>query len=263
MTSPHLDARPQAGVPALTVHELSHAFDGVPVLDGVSLSVASRRVTAVVGPSGGGKSTLFRVLAGLLIPASGTAEVHGVSVVGKPGHVAFMPQRDHLLPWRRALGNAVLGAQIRGVPVAEARSQAQALFPRFGLEGTQRQWPGQLSGGMRQRLALLRTFLVGRDVLLLDEPFGALDAMTRRSMHAWVQEVLAEDPRAVLLITHDVEEALLLADDVVVLSRRPARVLATFSVLFDRPRVSTLVGDARFVALKSRVLSVLDDDANA
>ena len=137
-------------------------------VDGVDLDIAPGEFTALVGPSGCGKSTILRALAGLLVPSEGEAEVAGRSTVGRPGQVAFMPQRDTLLPWRRALGNATLGAEIRGRDKAEAEAEARALLERFGLGGFERAWPSQLSGGMRQRLALLRTFLAGLDVLVLD-----------------------------------------------------------------------------------------------
>jgi len=211
-----------------------------------------------VGPSGCGKSTLLRVLAGLLIPTDGSARIDGMDARGHPGLAAFMPQRDLLLPWRKAVGNAVLGAEIAGVPRGEARARAAELFERFGLAGFEEAWPSQLSGGMRQRLALLRTFLLPMGVLLLDEPFGALDAITRREMHVWLQEVWARDQRTVLFITHDVEEALLLSDRVHVMSARPGRLIESVDVPFPRPRGNRTVADPEFVALKARLLDGLD-----
>ena len=243
---------------SISVRGLSHAFNGRLVLDDVSFGVTPDGITALVGPSGCGKSTLFKVLAGLLIPQSGAADVGDASAIGRTGVVSFMPQRDHLLPWKRTIDNAIVGARIGGVAKEQARAQARALLETFGLDGAERSWPSELSGGMRQRLALLRTFLVGRNILLLDEPFGALDGITRRSMHTWLQCVLAETPRTVLLITHDVEEALTLADQVVVLSSRPARVLATFPVPLARPRAAEVVTTPNFVELKREVLAVLD-----
>ena len=239
------------------VDGLSHRFGDVEVLDRLDLTVAPGAFVSIVGPSGCGKSTLLRVLAGLLVPTAGTATIAGAPVAGRTGHVAYMPQRDLLLPWRRALGNATVGAEIAGVPAAEARRRAQALFGRFGLEGFERAWPAQLSGGMRQRLALLRTFLCGRDVLLLDEPFGALDAITRRDMHGWLQQVLAGDRRTVLLVTHDVEEALVLSDVVVVLSDRPARIVEQLPVDLPRPRTLDTVTSDGFVAAKGKLLAAL------
>ena len=169
-----------------------------------------------------------------------------------------MPQRDLLLPWRRVLGNAIFAAELAGVPSAEATRQAQALLPRFGLEGFERAWPTQLSGGMRQRLALLRTFLAPRATLLLDEPFGALDAITRHRMQRWLQEVLHDEPRTVLLVTHDVEEALSLADTVYVMSPRPGRIVARVPVALGRPRDAATVTSPEFVALKARLLADLE-----
>ncbi len=156
------------------------------------------------------------------------------------------------------MGNAILGAEIIGEPLPDARRRAAALFPKFGLAGFERAWPGQLSGGMRQRLALLRTFLIDRQVLLLDEPFGALDAITRRKMYEWLQEVWLADGRTVLFVTHDVEEAVYLSDRVIVLSPRPGRVVAAVDVEFSRPRHAGIVTQAQFIAAKSRLLAALD-----
>ncbi len=228
------------------------------MLENVELSAAAGAFVSVVGPSGCGKSTLLRILAGLLAPDAGEALVHGQSVAGRPGIAAYMPQKDLLLPWRRALANASLGAEIGGLTPAEARERALSLFERFGLTGFEDAWPGQLSGGMRQRLALLRTFLMSQGVLLLDEPFGALDAITRRSMQQWLQEVWLRDRRTVLFVTHDVEEALVLSDVVYVMSPRPGRVVERLEISYERPRGSQIVTSTRFVADKAALLASLD-----
>ena len=247
---------------AISVRGVSHTFRTrgreVEALADVDLAVRAGRFVSIVGPSGCGKSTLLRVLAGLLVPSSGAAEVNGENVIGEPGHIAYMPQRDLLLPWRRALANASLGAELGGIATAEARAAAGALFPAFGLSGFEKAWPSQLSGGMRQRLALLRTFLVPSAVMALDEPLGALDAITRRQMHGWLQEVLAREPRTVLLVTHDVEEALILSDEVHVMSPRPGRIIATVESPWGRPRMPALVSEPEFVARKAELLAALD-----
>jgi len=225
----------------------------------VSLEVPTGTFTALVGPSGCGKSTILRVLAGLTVPTTGDARIEGQPTLGVPGRAAFMAQSDLLLPWRRALGNAIVGAEARGLDRAEARRRAGALLERFGLAGFERAWPSQLSGGMRQRLALLRTFVSGLDVLLLDEPFGALDALTRRDLQRWLNEILLEDRRSVLLVTHDVDEALLLADEVLVLSPRPGRIVARIASPYPHPRPPGLVTDTDFVSRKAQVLDALTD----
>ena len=236
-----------ATTPALEVAGLTVTFPaasrrrgaGVVALRDVDLRVPTGEFVAVVGPSGCGKSTLLRILAGLT-PAGAVVVARAVTTpVGPDGRrgTAWMPQRDGLLPWRRAWANALVGARIAGVDRAVADARARALFDAFGLAGFERAWPHELSGGMRQRLALLRTCLPGRPVLLLDEPFGALDAITRRRMNAWLAGLdLAghgrsdRAGRAVVLVTHDVDEALLLADRVVVLSDRPGRVVLDLRV---------------------------------
>jgi ABC-type nitrate/sulfonate/bicarbonate transport system ATPase subunit len=228
------------------------------VLDGVDFCVEQGSFISLVGPSGCGKSTLLRVLTGLLQPDEGEAGISGQSCIARPGLAAYMPQRDLLLPWRRAMENAVLGAEIAGVPRQEARNRAEELFERFGLKGFERSWPSQLSGGMRQRLALLRTFLLPSDVLLLDEPFGSLDAITRRGMHRWLQEVWERDRRTVLFVTHDVEEALILSDEVLVMSARPGHIAERVEAPFARPRPLEIIADPAFVARKERLLRGLD-----
>ncbi|HYI61395.1 MAG TPA: ABC transporter ATP-binding protein [Acidimicrobiales bacterium] len=248
---------PPAGAGAVRVRGLAHAFGAAEVLADLDLDVGPGRFVAVLGPSGCGKSTLLRVVAGLVAPLAGTVAVDGHDVAGRPGRCAYQPQRDALLPWRRVVGNAALGAELAGVDRAEARARATALLGRFGLAGFERAWPAQLSGGMRQRVAIARTFLTGRAPLLLDEPFGALDALTRRDLYGWLEEVWEADRRSALLVTHDVDEALTLADEVVVLSARPGRVVAVEPVAFPRPRGPELLTDPAWAAARARLLAAL------
>jgi ABC-type nitrate/sulfonate/bicarbonate transport system ATPase subunit len=232
----------------------------VTALESLDLRVAAGEVVAVVGPSGCGKSTLLELVAGLQEPDAGRIAVHRAEDAGERRPLcAYMPQRDLLLPWRDALGNAALALECQGVGRAEARRRAAPLFERFGLAEFESARPAGLSGGMRQRVAFLRTLLPGRPVLLLDEPFGALDALTRASMQQWLADALAEEPRTVLLVTHDVQEALFLADRVAVLSQRPGRVLEQLEVGLPRPRSRrAVVTDPDFAELERRALEVLE-----
>ncbi len=254
-----------AASPAIEVRALSHAFTGqrtVPALDGVHLEVARGAFASLIGRSGCGKSTLLRVLAGLVEPSSGEARLNGEDVRGRPGRAAYMPQDDTLLPWRRALGNAVLGLELQGVPRSRAEGLAEPLLEQFGLGEFTRAWPAELSGGMRQRLALARTFLA-RGPLLLDEPFGALDALTRQEMQLWLQGVwavpAADQRRAALLVTHDIDEALVLSDVVYVMSDRPGTIVDRIEIPLARPRPLAVVTTPEFAMLKARVLGALSD----
>lgn len=232
----------------------------VHALEGVDLQVAQGQVAAVVGPSGCGKSTLLELAAGLQEPDAGTVTVEGEAVARERlAAGAYMPQRDLLLPWRDAIGNAALALECQGVGRRPARRRAAPLLERFGLAEFERSLPTALSGGMRQRVAFLRTLLAGRPVLLLDEPFAALDSITRASLQEWLAGALAAEPRTVLLVTHDVEEALFLADRVVVLSGRPGRVVRELAVELPRPRGRReVVTDPGFVELKARALEALE-----
>jgi ABC-type nitrate/sulfonate/bicarbonate transport system ATPase subunit len=239
----------------LSIWNVTRRFGRVTALEGVDLGMRSGEVLAVVGPSGCGKSTLLELVAGLQDPDEGAVAVLGASgAAERRASCAYMPQRDLLLPWRDALGNAALALECQGVGRSEARGRAAPLFERFGLAEFEHRRPAELSGGMRQRVAFLRTLLPGRPVLLLDEPFGALDSITRASMQEWLAGTLAEEPRTVLLVTHDVEEAIFLADRVAVLSPRPGRVVAQLEVDLPRPRSTT---DRGFVELKRETLEAL------
>ncbi len=241
-TEPRLVRSQHDGV---VIDAVSRRFGALAVLDRVSLRAAAHEFVAVVGPSGCGKSTLLELACGLQAPDAG-------SVTAPPA--ALMPQRDGLLPWLSALDNAGLALRVAGRSRREARAAAHSHFAAFGLEGFERARPGELSGGMRQRVAFLRTLLAGRPVLCLDEPFGALDALTRAQMQEWLAGALAQEPRTVLLVTHDVEEAALLADRIVLLSPRPGRVVETLEVALPRPRRRT---DLALVELRQRALAAL------
>jgi NitT/TauT family transport system ATP-binding protein len=249
--------------PGVTVQGLTRRFEGrraaVVALETLDLHVSPGEVVGVVGPSGCGKSTLLELVAGLDEPDEGTVVVHGrTTTADRRAACSYMPQRDLLLPWRDALGNAALALECQGVSRAEARRRAQPLFERFGLAEFTRARPAALSGGMRQRVAFMRTLLPGRPVLLLDEPFASLDAITRAEMQAWLAQALAEEPRTVLLVTHDVEEAVFLSDRVVVLSPRPGRVVAELDVAVARPRDRrAAVTDPELAQLRAQALEAL------
>jgi NitT/TauT family transport system ATP-binding protein len=221
------------------------AYGEVLALDGVGLTAAPGEVVAVVGPSGCGKSTLLELICGLQRPDAGSVEAD---------RAVLMPQRDLLLPWASALDNAALALRARGVPRSRARAQAAPVFEAFGLGGFEHARPYELSGGMRQRVAFLRTLLAGAPVLCLDEPFGALDALSRADMQAWLAGALAREPRTVVHVTHDVEEAVVIADRVVVLSARPGRVVTELPVEHPRPRTAT---DPAIVRLREQALEAL------
>ncbi|MGQ0573386.1 MAG: ABC transporter ATP-binding protein [Pseudonocardia sp.] len=223
----------------LRLDSIGKAFGALAVLDDVSFDVAPGEFVSVVGPSGCGKSTLFNVIAGLEQPDSGRVLVNGTDVTGQTHPFAYMPQQDLLFPWRSGLANAALGLEVAGVPRRAARERARALFTPFGLAGFEDARPGALSGGMRQRAALLRTVVQDRPVLLLDEPLGALDALTRRAMQDWLADVRARFGATVLMVTHDVREAALLSDRVIVLTTRPAGVRNEVAVDLPRPRGPT------------------------
>ncbi|MBK8742012.1 MAG: ABC transporter ATP-binding protein [Betaproteobacteria bacterium] len=254
--------------PKIRLQNISKRFavgsNVVPAVENVNLSLNSGDFVTLVGPSGCGKSTLFNILVGLLAPDSG-GELHidGKLVAADHllGRVAFMPQRDMLMPWRTVLDNAILAAEIDGVPRAAARKRALDSLDRFGLRGFENHHPAQLSGGMRQRVALMRTFLFERDVMLLDEPFGALDALTRAMMQRWLLEVWEGAKRTVLFITHDIDEAIFLGDRVLVMSARPGHIKMELPVPLPRPRAPDIITSAPFVELKRTLLAAVEDES--
>jgi ABC-type nitrate/sulfonate/bicarbonate transport system ATPase subunit len=247
--APVKEPRDLDGPGSVRIEVVSKTFAGrrgpVHALDGMSLRAGAGEIVAVVGPSGCGKTTLLELICGLQTPDAGR-------VVCDPA--ALMPQRDLLLPWLSAVDNAALALRVRGVSRADARAQSGPWLERFGLAGFERARPAELSGGMRQRVSFLRSLLAGKPVLALDEPFAALDAITRAEMQGWLGHVLELEPRTVVLVTHDVEEAVILADRVVVMSARPGRAVAEIDVQLPRPRRRT---DPDVVAVRERALGAL------
>jgi ABC-type nitrate/sulfonate/bicarbonate transport system ATPase subunit len=230
----------------------------------VDLSIARGEFVTLIGPSGCGKSTLFNIIAGLLPPdADGS-----ILLAGKPqqdggllGKISFMPQRDLLFPWRNVLDNSTLALEVEGLSRRAARQKAEALFPEFGLQGFEKHYPHQLSGGMRQRVALMRTFLFERDLILLDEPFGALDAMTRTMMQRWLLDIWTRHKRTVLFITHDIDEAIFLGDKVVVMTARPGAIKCQETIALPRPRDASVVTAPEFMAIKRRLLAIVEEES--
>jgi len=252
------------GGPALgagvMVSAVTRRFGSVIAVEGLELDVARHRRIGVVGPSGCGKSTLLTMICGLDEPDTGCISVLGRTDPGdRLRSCAWMAQRDLLLPWRTALANACLPLENRGVPGGVARDRVLPLFARLGLSGFEHRRPAQLSGGMRQRVAFARTLVADKDVLLLDEPFGALDSITRADLQGWLARALEVEPRTVVLVTHDVEEAILLCHEVIVMSPRPGRVVARIPVLLP-PTGSrrAALATADFVALRERILEELE-----
>lgn len=241
----------------LELSDIRKEFDGETVLDGVSLSVPPGEIVSLIGPSGSGKSTLLSLLTGSLEPEAGSMLFNDAPVTGRVRPIAYMPQRDALLPWRRALDNATVGLEVAGVGRREARKQANELFEAFGLHGTQDRYPRQLSGGMRQRVSLLRTVVQKKPLLLLDEPFGALDAITRDDLQTWLLSIWAAHRWSILLVTHDIREAIRLSDRIHVLSSRPGRLVGEVHVSRDIPRDERFFIDQRIAPLEGRLHEML------
>jgi ABC-type nitrate/sulfonate/bicarbonate transport system ATPase subunit len=241
------------------VRGLRHAYGELETIGDLDLAAPPLGVLGLVGPSGCGKSTLLELICGLQEPSDGTVEVGGAGTAdGRLARCAFMPQRDMLLPWLSAIDNAALALRNRGVRRRQARAEAGLLFERFGLAGFEAALPAELSGGMRQRVAFLRTLVSGKPVLALDEPFASLDAITRAEMQAWLAPALKQDPRTVVLVTHDVEEALYLSDRVAVLSARPGRVVDELRAPAPRaPDRDAAVTDPEFIAARERAMAAL------
>jgi ABC-type nitrate/sulfonate/bicarbonate transport system ATPase subunit len=251
----------RAAYPRVTVDDVTVRFDGALTLDRLSLQIGRSEFVSIVGPSGSGKSTLFNVVSGLQRPDSGRVLLDGQEVTGETGHVGYMLQKDLLIPWRTVVGNIVLGAALTRGARSRDRQEAAELASRYGLGEFLDHYPHALSGGMRQRVALMRTLALHTDVLLLDEPFGALDSQTRLDMQLWLLSVYEDLEVTILFVTHDVDEAILLSDRVAVMSGRPGRILADLPIRLPRPRDLGVLTSPEFTDLKRQVLNLLHQTA--
>ncbi|MBQ5668398.1 MAG: ABC transporter ATP-binding protein [Peptococcaceae bacterium] len=241
----------------LEVNHISKCFDGKPILQDISITLNQEELVSLLGVSGGGKTTLFNIIAGLLPPDEGNVILNGKDITNQPGQISYMMQKDLLLPYRTIEDNAALPLLLKGVNKRDARTQVSPLFAQFGLEGTQKKYPAQLSGGMRQRAALLRTYLFSQDVALLDEPFSALDTLTKRSIHQWYLDVMEKIQLTTLFITHDIDEAILLSDRIYLLSGNPGRIAAEIVIQEPKPRRDDFSLTPEFLEYKREILSLL------
>ena len=252
-----------ARIPRLELEDIVSTYEEggqrLVALDGLSLTVGHSEFVALVGPSGSGKSTLLDIVAGLITQDSGTVRLDGEPTAAEQrlGQSAYMQQRDLLLPWRTTTGNAALGLEASGLSRAAAELMVVSELGRFGLDGFDNAYPAQLSGGMRQRTAFLRTILPRKELVLFDEPFGALDALTRSDLRAWLAGLWEQERSSVLLVTHDVEEAVFLADRVIVLTPRPGRVARELRISLPRPRTRAMIASAEFIRDRATLLEAL------
>ncbi len=236
---------------------LNKSFGSLYTLEDISIILERQQFVSIIGPSGCGKSTLFDIIAGLEKPDKGDVFIDGKNYNGRTGRVSYMHQKDLLFPWNNILTNLSLPLRIKGMNKKEAADKARELFDTFGLEGFEKSYPGQLSGGMRQRAALLRTYLFADDIMLLDEPFGSLDAITRHNMQLWLLGIWKKINASVLFITHDIDEAIFLSDRIYLLSKRPAVVKEVFEVNIGRPRDNSTITSANFIKIKEKILRLL------
>jgi ABC-type nitrate/sulfonate/bicarbonate transport system ATPase subunit len=240
----------------LTVRNLEKSFGDNLVIQDVSLNLMKNEFVSLLGLSGSGKSTIFNIISGLMLPDKGEIIIDGKDYTGRTGRVSYMYQKDLLLPWLKIIDNVSLPLVIKGESKKKAREKAAGYFKTFGLDGFEYKYPFQLSGGMRQRAALLRTYLFSTDIMLLDEPFAALDAITRSHMHHWLLKTLGKLNTSVLFITHDIDEAILLSDRVYILSDRPAKVKEEVKIPLPKPRNREITTTRLFNDIKKHILEI-------
>lgn len=241
----------------LTVKNVSKSYDGRKIIKNISLTLHQGELVSILGVSGGGKTTLFNVISGLTKPDEGKVFLDGEEITGKPGRISYMLQKDLLLPYRTIEDNVALPLMIRGMKKKEARAKAAPYFAEFGLEGTQKQYPRQLSGGMRQRAALMRTYMFSQNVALPDEPFSALDTITKGSMHTWYLDIMEKIRLSTLFITHDIDEAILLSDRICLLTGKPGQITKEIVIREPRPRRKDFNLTEEFLDYKKEILSAL------
>lgn len=241
----------------LKAEQISKQFDGRQIIEDIGIELHKGEIVSLLGVSGSGKTTLFNILSGLLTPDSGRVLLNGADVTNQPGKISYMLQKDLLLPHKKIIDNVTLPLILRGTPKAEAREKTSPLFREFGLEGSQNLYPSQLSGGMRQRAALLRTYLASDGVALLDEPFSALDTITKSAIHKWYLEVMQHIDLSTLFITHDIDEAIILSDRIYILGGSPGRITKEFVIEEKKPRPDDFYLTDTFLNYKRKLIQSL------
>ncbi len=242
----------------LEVNGVSKSFDGEEIIRDITLNLKEGEIVSLLGVSGGGKTTLFNLIAGLSMPDEGTIHLEGMDITGKPGNISYMLQKDLLLPYKTIVDNVALPLRIRGMKKKEAREKAAGYFAEFGLEGTERKYPMQLSGGMKQRAALLRTYLFSEKVALLDEPFSALDMLTKGAVHEWYLDVMEKIKLSTLFITHDIDEAILLSDRIYLLTGKPGTLSKEIVIKEPKPRKKDFHLSENFLQYKREIIAHLE-----
>ena len=245
-------------MPVLEVKGVSKSFDGEEIIRDISLELKEGEIVSLLGVSGGGKTTLFNIIAGLSTPDEGNIYQEGQEITGKPGNISYMLQKDLLLPYRTLVDNVALPLTIRGMKKSEAREKAAGYFEEFGLEGAQKKYPAEISGGMKQRAALLRTYLFSEKVALLDEPFSALDMLTKASVHEWYLDVMEKIKLSTLFITHDIDEAILLSDRIYLLTGKPGSITKEIVIKEPKPRKKDFNLSENFLQYKREIISHLE-----
>lgn len=242
----------------LKVDNVSKSFDGEKIIQNIFLKLQEGEIVSLLGVSGGGKTTLFNIISGLSHPDEGAVYLNEENITGKPGNVSYMLQKDLLLPYRNILDNVALPLIVQGMKQSDARKKASAYFAEFGLEGTEHKYPSEVSGGMKQRAALLRTYLFSEKVALLDEPFSALDMLTKRAVHEWYLDIMEKIRLSTLFITHDIDEAILLSDRIYLLTGKPGRLTREICIKEPKPRRKDFHLSEQFLAYKKEIISHLE-----